>query len=304
MENNFIIEAYNIKKSFGSIVALDGISFKVKRGEIFGFLGPNGAGKTTTFRILTGIIKPDEGNAKISGYDILKETIKAKELMGVLPETPNAYPDLSVWKNIIFIARLYDVKNFEEKAINLLKEFDLYGRKDSKAKELSKGMKQRLLLCMAMINDPPILLLDEPTSGLDVQSARLIRKKIMDLGKEGKTIFLTTHNLEEANLMCDRVAIIKKGRIICIDNPENLRKITGKNITVEVKFDREFSEAEKVFKGAEIDGKTIKISTESVNDTICYITDLARDKGLKIESINVEKASLEDVFIKLVEEKC
>ncbi|MBC7129257.1 MAG: ABC transporter ATP-binding protein [Thermoplasmatales archaeon] len=304
MENNFIIEAHNIKKSFGSIIALDGISFKVKKGEIFGFLGPNGAGKTTTFRILTGIIKPDEGNAKIAGYDILKETIKAKELIGVLPETPNAYPDLSVWKNITFIAHLYNVKNFEEKARNLLKEFDLYDRKDSKAKELSKGMKQRLLLCMAMINDPPILFLDEPTNGVDVQSARLIRTKIMDLGKEGKTIFLTTHNLEEANLMCDRVAIIKKGKIICIDSPENLRKITGKTITVEVKFDREFDDAKKVFKGAEIDGKTIKISTESVNDTIYYITDLARDKRLKIESINVEKASLEDVFIKLVEGKC
>ena len=170
------------------------ISFEVKEGEIFGFLGPNGAGKTTTVRILTTLIKPDGGKAFVAGYDVLKNPIEVKKRIGVVPEVSNAYVDLTVWENLVLIGKLYGlpVKKIKENATELLKEFGLYDVRDKLVKFLSKGMKQRLLLCMALVNDPEVLFLDEPTSGLDVESARLLREKIVQYNGEGKTVFLST----------------------------------------------------------------------------------------------------------------
>ncbi|HDN62966.1 MAG TPA: ATP-binding cassette domain-containing protein, partial [Candidatus Bathyarchaeota archaeon] len=203
----------NLTKRFGELVAVDHISFKVKRGEFFGFLGPNGAGKTTTIRMLTGVIKPDEGTALVMGYDIERESIKAKQVMGIVPETANAYIDLTVWQNLMFMGELYGIPKEERKrrGESLLRELGLYDRRDFKVKGLSKGMKQRLLLCMALINEPEILFLDEPTVGLDVRSARSIREILQKLNEKGVTIFLTTHNMEEANQLCNRIAVINHG---------------------------------------------------------------------------------------------
>ena len=171
------IEVSSLSKHYGEIRAVDGISFEVKKGELFGFLGPNGAGKTTTQRML----------------------------MGVVPEMSNAYIDLSAWDNLMLMGELYGVskKKRKQKAMELLEIFGLEDRKDQKTKGFSKGMKQRLILVMALIHEPELLFLDEPTSGLDMQSARLIRNLVRELNQNGATVFLTTHNIEEANQMCD-----------------------------------------------------------------------------------------------------
>ena len=185
----YSIEVENLTKRFGEITAVDHVSFSVRRGEIFGFLGPNGAGKTTTIRVLTGVLKPDEGRARVAGYDILENSIKARQCIGVVPEVSNAYIDLSAWDNLMLIGMLYGVPKRErtESAKKLMKDFNIYDVRHRLVRGLSKGMRQKLLLCMALINDPEILFLDEPTSGLDVESARLLREKIRQYNREGKT---------------------------------------------------------------------------------------------------------------------
>nr|QNO49799.1 glucose import ATP-binding protein GlcV [Methanosarcinales archaeon ANME-2c ERB4] len=223
MEN--MIEVKELTKYYNGLAAVDHINVEVEEGEVFGFLGPNGAGKTTTVRILTGIIKPSSGKANIMGFDIQRDPIKAKQMMGIVPELSNAYTELSAWNNLQFMAELYGVpkKDAKQRAEELLMKFDLYGRKDHKVSTFSKGMKQKLIIAMSLMNDPEILFLDEPTSGLDVQSARLIRDTVLDLHKVGKTIFLTTHYMEEANQLCDKIAIINHGKIAAIDAPEKLK---------------------------------------------------------------------------------
>ncbi|WP_456330680.1 ABC transporter ATP-binding protein [Archaeoglobus sp.] len=294
------IEAEGLKKKFGDVEALKCVSFKVKRGEIFGFLGPNGAGKTTTVRILTGIIKPDSGKARVNGYDVVEETLKAKESIGVLPEVSNAYPDLTAWQNIMLIASLYGMRkrDAEARASELLKEFGIYERKDAKVRGFSKGMKQRLMLCMALISDPEILFLDEPTSGLDVQSARMIREKILEIANEGRTVFLTSHNMDEVNMLCDRIAVINKGKIVTIDTPERLKSRVGGNVAIEVSFG---GKVELNMENAEKVGDKYVIYTADPYKTICEVVDFARKSGAEIVSINTRTPTLEDAFLKLLE---
>ena len=296
----------DLSKSFGGLRAVDRISFDVRRGEIFGFLGPNGAGKTTTVRMLTGIIKPDAGRATVLGYDVVEEPLRVKERIGVLPEVANPYPDLSAWRNVMLAASLHGVprKEAEQRAKALLKEFGIYERRKSKVKTFSKGMKQRLMLCIALVSDPEILFLDEPTSGLDVQSARMIRQKILELQKEGKTVFLTSHNMQEVDMLCDRIGIINRGRIVTVDTPENLRRKIGGTLVVEVSFDKPPGEAElKTSNLSELDveraGKSLKIYTTKPHTVICAIVDFAKQKGLEITSLTVCSPPLEDVFVRL-----
>ncbi len=294
------IEVKVMSKSFNGIKAVDCVSFNVHRGEIFGFLGPNGAGKTTTVRILTGVIKPDAGEARVMGCDIVKDTQKAKEVLGVVPETANAYPDLKAWQNMMLIASLYGIprREAELRAATLLKEFGIYERRSSKVKGFSKGMKQRLMLCMAMISDPEVLFLDEPTSGLDIQSARLIRQKIKELKEERKTVFLTSHNMQEVNVLCDRVGIINKGKMVIIDSPENLRTRIGGSLAVEVKFDKAVDMSMLGFNPERV-GDNYKIYTTEPHEVICSIVGFATLNGLKIMGLNVQSPSLEDIFVKL-----
>jgi len=298
------IEVRHFTKRFGTISAVDDISFKVKKGEFFGFLGPNGAGKTTTVRMLTGVIKADSGTALVMGFPA--GSLEAKQITGVVPETSNAYLDLSGWGNLVLMAELYGVPAGEarQRGRDLLQELGLVERKDSLVREYSKGMRQRLILCMALISDPELLFLDEPTSGLDVQSARLIRELLQKLNAAGKTIFLTTHDMDEANQLCDRVAIISGGRIAAIDAPEKLRLATTSMHSVEVSFADTVSP--NVLEG--IPGVTqvtklgdkYRLYTADPGYLVVSLVNHCCSCGLKIVSISTRAPSLEDAFVALV----
>jgi len=302
------IEVKELTKNYGEITAVDHISFEVRKGEIFGFLGPNGAGKTTTIRILTGVIRPDSGTATITGYNVLKEPLKAKQIISVVPEMANAYIDLTAWQNLMLIGELYGVpkKERQETARHLLKEFGLYERRNHLVRGFSKGMKQKLILCMALMTEPQVLFLDEPTSGLDVESARLIRDTIRRYNEDGTTVFLSTHNMQEANKLCDRIAIINYGKIAAIDSPENLRMESSSLKSVEVSFNKPVlaNELSKILNVTETKkiGDKIRLYTNKPHNVINSLMDYTRSKSLMIVSLNTLAPTLEDVFIKLTKE--
>jgi ABC-2 type transport system ATP-binding protein len=301
------IEVSHITKHFGRLVALDDISFSVKEGETFGFLGPNGAGKTTTIRILTGITAPTGGHATIFGKDIVRETIAARSTMVIVHETSNIYTDLTAWQNLMFTAEIYDVGTAvrEKRGRELLELFGLWERKDDKTGGFSKGMKRRLTLAMGLINDPRLIFLDEPTSGLDVQSNLIIRDVIRDLAARGVTVFLTTHNIEEANVTCDRVAIINQGTIAAIDSPERLKATIQSVQSVEVALDPVPVRAEESLRGiatvSEVRklGDKFRLITDDPPAVIEGVMAYAKAQGAKVISVNTYGPSLEDVFIRL-----
>jgi len=306
-KNSIAIQVENLTKYYGKLLAVDHISFKVKKGELFGFLGPNGAGKTTTVRMLTGVIRADEGSAIILGSKA--GSLKAKQVVGVLPEMANAYPDLSGLKNLMFMAELYGVpiSVARERGMDLLQTIGLIARKDDLVKTYSKGMKQRLILCMALISDPAMLFLDEPTSGLDVQSARLIKELLSSLNATGKTIFITTHDMDEANQLCHRVAIINQGKIVAIDAPEKLRLAIGGIHSVEVSFSDSVM-PETLAKLPAVDtvkmlGDKYRLYTTDPGELIVSLIDYSRSSGLKIVSLNTIAPSLEDAFVALTERR-
>jgi ABC-2 type transport system ATP-binding protein len=258
---------------------------------------------------LTGLIRSDEGIAHVAGFDVLKNPIEAKQRIGVVPEVSNAYVDLSALENLTLIGKLCGVPNvrLRDNAAGLLKEFRLYEVKDKPVRAYSKGMRQRLLLCMALVNDPEVLFLDEPTSGLDVESARLLRERITQYNKDGRTVFLSTHNMEEANQLCHRVAIINHGRIAAIDTPENLRAQSMGLQYVEVTFNKvinpqEVSENLGVVK-AVLAGNKVRIYTADPSTVIEFLVEYTKKNKLRILSLNTMMPSLEDVFLKLTKGK-
>ena len=301
------IEVSHLSKHFGTLKALDDISFSVSEGETFGFLGPNGAGKTTTIRILTGISAPSSGTATIFGKDIIRDTIASRKQMGIVHETSNIYDDLTAWQNLMFTAELYTVGKHEreQRGRELLETFGLLERRNDKVHDFSKGMKRRLTLAMGLVNNPRLLFLDEPTSGLDVQSNLIIRDVIRDLNSQGVTVFLTTHNIEEANLACDRVAIINHGRIAAIDSPERLKKTIQSAQSIEVAFDvpspRRLEDLKQIQNVSEVrkEGDKFRLFTEDPSSVIPAIMDYAKAGNTKVLSITTFGPSLEDVFIKL-----
>ena len=225
-----MIQVSGLTKFYNEILAVDHISFEVNKGEVFGFLGPNGAGKITNIRILTGFSKPTEGKIFMFGLDVETQIVQIKKHIGVVPEISNLYDELSAMDNLIFMGQLYGIPRSERKkrAEELLKTFKLYERKNSLFRTFSRGMKRALTIAAALIHNPEILFLDEPTVGLDVVAARSLRNLISNLRQQGVTIFLTTHYLEEADLLCDRVAVLVKGKILTIDTPLNLKAKTDK----------------------------------------------------------------------------
>jgi len=301
------IEVRNLTKRYDGLLAVDGISFEVRKGEFFGFLGPNGAGKTTTVRMLTGVIKADSGTALVMASRA--GSLKAKQVAGVVPEIANAYNDLSGWNNLMLMAELYGIASSEakERSESLLRALGLLERRDSPVKTYSKGMKQRLILGMALISDPLILFLDEPISSLDVQSARLIKDMLRSLNAGGKTIFLTTHDMDEANQLCDRVAIINKGRIVAIDAPERLRMATSGRRSVEISFSGSVSlESLRQLAGVnEVQkiGDKYRLFTETPGELVVGLVNHSCTVGLKIVSLNILAPSLEDAFMALTEEE-
>jgi len=302
------IEVRDLTKKFNGFTAVDKISLVVKSGELFGLLGPNGAGKTTTIRMLTGIFKPTSGTALIGEYDIQKNPLEAKQLMGIVPEMANAYVDLSALRNLLLMGELYGIRKKVriEKAGNLLKLFGLYEKRNNKVKTFSKGMQQRLIVAMGLMNDPKLLFLDEPTAGLDVGSVRLIRKLIKEFNSKGITIILTTHNIEEANQLCDRVAIMNHGRIVAIDSPEKLKNTFQSTASIEVAFDKEVKAEELLFGDVVTEtkkvGDKIRLYSRRTEEVIPMLVEYSNSSGSKIISLNTLAPNLEDVFVKLTKE--
>ena len=301
------IEVQNLTKQYGDLVALDNVSFSVEIGEVFGYLGPNGAGKTTTIRVLTGITLPTGGTARIFGRDIVTDTIRARRQMGIVYETSNVYDDLSAWQNMMFAGELYNVgrRDREQRGKELLEVFGLWERRAGRVHGFSKGMKRRLTLAMGLINDPQLIFLDEPTSGLDVQSNLIIREVLHDLTGRGVTVFLTTHNIEEANITCDRVAIINKGRIAAIDSPERLKRTIQSVQSVEVAFERGSTEALADLRQlpmvgeAKKEGDKVRLYTEDPATLLEEIMAYAEAHHNRVVSATTLGPTLEDVFIRL-----
>ena len=295
------------QKKTNIVQAVDDISFEVKKGEIFGFLGPNGAGKTTTIRMMTGVLRPSKGEVKIFGLDMWKNQISVKQIIGNVPEMANVYFSFTGWENLMFIAEIYGVPKKEriKRAESLLKKFDLYEKRNLKAKKFSKGMKQRLLLCMALITNPKILFLDEPTSGLDVQSAKIIKKLIREYNAQGVSIFLTTHDMEVANELCDRIAIINHGKIISLDTPENIKKITQEYQAIDLYLSNEINkqEIEKLQTIREVqevqDG--FHIIVDDLHKAICELIDYIKVGNNIIKHLSTHKPKLEEAFLKIIE---
>ena len=304
MESSITVEG--LTKEYNGKLALNNVSFKVKKGEVFGYLGPNGAGKSTTIKILSGLIEQTSGTAIIDGLNIRRESVEIKKRIGVVPETSNLYPELSVYENLMFVSKLYHVPRAtrEEKINGLLNVFNLKEYKNLGFGKLSKGLKRRTVLAAALVHDPDIIFLDEPTSGLDVVSARNLRRMIRNFKEKGITVFLTTHYIEEAGELCDRMAILVNGKIVKIDTPraieESVQEIPILEVTIDTMkpiHDNIFDElsAEEVL----IHGENIRIHTRSVSETISTLSRLSKELEFKITELNTLKPSMEDAFIKL-----
>ena len=296
-----------LTKRFGHLLAVDGVSFSVRKGEVFGFLGPNGAGKTTTVRMLTTLLAPSGGTAVIEGCDILRDPYGAREHIGVVPETSNVYVELSAWDNLMFSAELYGVPRRVrgDRSRDLLETLGLWERRRSRALDFSKGMRRRLAIAMALVHRATVLFLDEPTSGLDVQSSILIRNLIRGLSEQGATVFLTTHQMEEASQMCDRVAIIARGRLACVDAPERLRQTVESVRSVEVSLAAadtalwdEMGRLEGVTERRR-DGDKLRLFTSDPGALVPLVVDLARSRGARLVSLNTLGPTLEDVFVRV-----
>ena len=303
-----VIEVADLTKVFGTITAVDHVSFEVRQGEIFGFLGPNGAGKTTTTRMLTGVIPVDSGSVRIFGYDIRTEPVRVKQRFGVVPETSNAYADLTAWQNLMLMGDLYglDRTRAERRSSDLLETLGLSGRRDQKVQGYSKGMKQRLILAMALLHEPELLFLDEPTGGLDVQSTQMILAMLRALNADG-TIFLTTHNMEEANRLCDRIGIIRSGKIVVIDAPERLKAAIDRVHRIEVSFDRVVP-ADALARldgvaGVSRTGDKWQITAENPDLAVRSLVAFSRDRGAAILTLNTLAPSLDEVFLRLTGEE-
>ena len=302
------IEVGDLTKRYGEIVAVDHISFDVRKGEIFGFLGPNGAGKTTTIRMLTGLSRPTAGSARVLGFDIKSEMVKAKKHIGVVPEASNLYDELSALDNLVFMARLYGIPRSQRKtrAEELLKIFGLYDRKDHLFGTFSRGMKRALTIAAALMHSPRLLFLDEPTVGLDVVAARSLRNLIINLRHQGITVFLTTHYLEEADLLCDRIAILVKGRIVEIGTPETLKSVAEEESVIEFTFSKmksrfveELSERLPQLKIVPFDQNKMRIYGGIPTHILETVLQYAKNRGMEIDAVKSVKPSLEDAFVKI-----
>jgi len=300
-----IIRTLDLTKYYGALLAVDHVNFTVMEGEIFGFLGPNGAGKTTTIRMLVGLTTPTEGTAIIDGFDIRSEILEVKRRIGVVPETSNLYDELSVKDNLLFMAGLYHVPRLkrEERIRELLESFNLWDRRDTKFGKLSKGLKRRLTVAASLIHSPRIIFLDEPTTGLDVMSARSLRHLLKELKETGVTIFLTTHYIEEADQLCDRIAVIVKGRIITIDTPENMKSTVQGIPVIEALFDspidKSMTEDLSILGKVWVDDNRVRVLAEEIPETLETLINFATKRELKIIEINTVKPGLEDAFVKL-----
>ncbi|MGC8816367.1 MAG: ATP-binding cassette domain-containing protein [Candidatus Hadarchaeum sp.] len=300
-----VIKAEGLAKVFNKgLVAVDHVSFSVKKGEIFGFLGPNGAGKTTTINMLITILKPTEGTASVLGHDIVKEADMVRRVIGVVPQEYTADEDLTGYENIILCADLYGIprKVSKERANELLKLVELAQFKDKRVETYSGGMRRRLELACGLVNRPQVLFLDEPTLGLDVQTRATIWEYIRRLKEEfGMTLFMTTHYLEEADALCDRVAIIDHGKILVTGAPGELKKALGGDvITLKIKENDDVSklirEVKHVKEVKKEDG-SYRVKAELGRVTAPLIIEKLMKKGYTVTKLSLTEPTLNDVYL-------
>ncbi len=294
-----IIVAEGLTKDYGDLVAVKGISFSVREAEVFGFLGPNGAGKTTTMHMIQCVSPKTSGRLSVAGMDISKDPRKIKLLIGVSPQEPNLDPDFTVIENLLVYARYFGIpqKEARERAERLLEFFQLGAKKDTSIEKLSGGMKRRLLLARSMLNDPRILILDEPTVGLDPQARHLIWDLIGQMKEKGITIILTTHYMEEAAVLCDRIVIMDNGQILAEGSPKELvARYVARNV-IEVKNSTMVQSCIK----DSLDGLQIEVAGESLhiftNEPKATLEMLVNACG--VQTTTVRESTLEDVFLKL-----
>jgi len=303
------VEVKDLTKSFGTLLAVDHVSFEVREKEIFGLLGPNGAGKTTSIRMICGMLRPTSGTAIIEGNDVNQNPLEVKRKIGLVPDVSNLFGELSARVNLDFMGKLYDLdrKTRHRRIQEVLELFQLKERQNDLVKFYSKGMHRRLTIAAALLHEPEILVMDEPTSGLDAQTARLLREIIVNLNKEGRTILLTTHQIDEADRLAHRIGIIDHGRLIALDSPEALKNSIESTRALQVKIlngvDQQhwipiIKEAEGVDKVALVEGK-IRILSKDMSQIIPSVVNLVTQNGGKIEDISVAEPSLEDAFISL-----
>jgi len=288
IEVSQLTKVYSTGKAGPPLHAVDGINFAVQEGEVFGFLGPNGAGKTTTIRMLTGLSRPTSGQAQVMRFDLRSDAARIKKCIGIAPERSNLYDELSAFDNLVFGMQLYGVprREWKPRAEDLLARFRLSDKRDTPFARLSRGMKRALTIAAALAHRPPLVFLDEPTTGLDVMSARNLRRMIAGLRDEGVTVFLTTHYLEEAERLCDRIAILVKGRIVALDTVDGLKAAAQGATVIEVTL----ADANNGIETRRIENDDVAAAVRAA---------LAQADGRRVLAINTVRPTLEDVFVRL-----
>jgi ABC-2 type transport system ATP-binding protein len=302
-----IVKVKDLSKAFGQLRAVDGISFEVRQGEIFGFLGPNGAGKSTTINMLTTLLPPTSGTAEVCGFDVHKHPNDVRASVGVVPQDYTADEDMTGYENIILCADLYGIPRSDSRrhANELLQLVELQDAAKRKVSTYSGGMRRRLELACGLINYPRLLFLDEPTLGLDVQTRAAVWQYIRNLKRDYKmTLFLTTHYLEEADNLCDRVAIIDHGHIVKIGTPEELKAGVGGDVIVVGVKEPEPDISEEIAKVGLVKtvtktGNDYRIKADSGEEASPAIIDLIRSKGLHVSKISLTKPTLDEAYLEL-----
>jgi ABC-2 type transport system ATP-binding protein len=302
-----IVEAANLNKSYGDLKAVNDVSFRIRRGEIFGFLGPNGAGKTSTINMLIGLSRPSSGTITIGGIDAVRHIKKAQSIMGIVPDENNLYDDMDGFDNLCFCGSLYGMRKAEreQRAREFLEQFDLETAGKRLFKAYSKGMRRKLTIAAGLMHDPKILFIDELTTGIDVESARHIRELILELKQRGTTVFLTTHYIEDAQRICDRIAFIVGGRIVETGTVEELMENAGHEHIVRLALSADMaalaSQLQQTFPEYRIDAlqeySCLIASQRPIS--LLPILQFLGTKGIDVYEAKEIHPSLEDVFVKV-----
>jgi ABC-2 type transport system ATP-binding protein len=298
------IELRALCKAFGTLQAVDHLTLSVEQGEIFGLLGPNGSGKTTTINLISGLSTPTSGEVQVMGYDVRRHARRIRQMLGAVPQETALYEELSAWDNLDFHADLFGMARKEKKAriMQMLELVQLQERKRSRVSTFSGGMKRRLALARALLHDPHLLYLDEPTLGVDVQSRRAIWDYILSLHKEGKTVLITTNYLEEAQTLCERIAILDHGKLIAVDTPEHLKQTYGGSV-VELETMQPSTVVDDIrrlpgVKEVVQEGTSLKVTTQGGSDIVPQIITLVTQHG-ELHQIAVREPNLDEIFLQL-----
>jgi ABC-2 type transport system ATP-binding protein len=301
------IETNHLTRTFGSLVAVDDLTLAIPEGTVLGFLGPNGAGKTTTVRLLSALIAPTHGSAVVAGYHLGEQNDAIRQAVGILTETPGLYDRLSAWQNLLFFAEMYDLPpaRASSQVERYLRLLDLWDRRGDKVGGFSKGMRQKLAIARALLHEPRVIFLDEPTAGLDPEAARVVREFIKDLRAEGRTIFLTTHNLPEADELCDSIGVFRS-RLLRLGTPANLRSgMFGAGTRVRVVGDAarwlETVRALPFVKDVTAAESNLSVSLEHPDDQNPALVRSLVEAGADIRAVEPTSHSLEEVYLELVE---